>query len=401
MRNILFLVIGFVLTPGLALAEATVRVIEPDDKTGTSRAVIVGSTPLVHTAQLLPLDNQGQLVGKGSPAVQSEKLFGNLASLLTQVRSGLDRVVKLNLYVTNDEVVPEVTRVLARRLKGLNKPAVSWVVSKLPYPEAVVAADAVAVTEMAPGEEPLKESKTGARHGVRSGAAVAILPAGARVYVSGQAEKGDLREATRRTLEKLRATLNHLGLKDSQVVQLKAFLTPMGDAAVVQKEVAAFFGDLPAPPLVLVEWRSTLPIEIELIAAAGPARQEGEVVEYLTPPGMQASPIFSRVARINRGGTIYVSGLYGRKGKSGADQVEEIFGELSRVLEKTGSDLKHLVKATYYVSDDDASRRLNELRPKFYDPRRPPAASKAVVAEVAKTGKTITIDMIAVAAGEK
>ena len=61
-----------------------------------------------------------------------------------------------------------------------------------------------------------------------------------------------------------------------------------------------------------------------------------------------------------------------------------------------GGDFRHLVKATYYVSDDPASRALNELRPRHYDPARPPAASKAMVAGVGAPGRAITLDMIAV-----
>jgi hypothetical protein len=56
------------------------------------------------------------------------------------------------------------------------------------------------------------------------------------------------------------------------------------------------------------------------------------------------------------------------------------------------------VKATYYVSDDDASKQLNVIRPKFYDPQRPPAASKAIVPAVGVSERSITIDMIAVPA---
>ena len=70
--------------------------------------------------------------------------------------------------------------------------------------------------------------------------------------------------------------------------------------------------------------------------------------------------------------------------------------ELKQLLDRTGSDLRHLVKATYYVSDDVADRKLNEIRPEFYDPRRPPSASKARVPGVGLAGKSITLDMIAV-----
>jgi enamine deaminase RidA (YjgF/YER057c/UK114 family) len=221
------------------------------------------------------------------------------------------------------------------------------------------------------------------------------LPAGSRVYISGQADPGsDLAQATRRTLEGLDRTLAHVGLDRSRVVRVKAFLRPMTAAEEVEREVVAFFGSEAVPPLTLVEWQSKNPIEIELIVA-GDRKPAGNSVEYLTPPGLKPSPVFSRVARVNGGDLVYVSGLYGPAQSSGARQVESIFEVLGKHLEAAGSDFRHLVKATYYVTDEDASRALNELRSKYYDPARPPAASKAL-AGVDAAGRTITLDMIAV-----
>ena len=60
--------------------------------------------------------------------------------------------------------------------------------------------------------------------------------------------------------------------------------------------------------------------------------------------------------------------------------------------------VKFLVKAPYYVSADEPSRQLNAQRPRYYDPKRPPAASKATVAGTGRKGRGITLDMIAVAA---
>jgi len=82
-------------------------------------------------------------------------------------------------------------------------------------------------------------------------------------------------------------------------------------------------------------------------------------------------------------------------------QVTEIFTSLTSILKKAGSDLNHLVKATYYVSDDKSSTSLNELRPKYYDPKRPPAASKAMVKAVGLMGKGISVDMIGVVADNR
>ncbi|MEO6811516.1 MAG: RidA family protein, partial [Isosphaeraceae bacterium] len=120
--------------------------------------------------------------------------------------------------------------------------------------------------------------------------------------------------------------------------------------------------------------------------------------EFLTPPELKPSPVYSRIVRVNRGDLIYVSGLTGPDGADGKAQTEAIFGTLKEILSRAGSDFRHMVKATYYVADDPASRALNDLRPKYYDPARPPAASKAVVAGVGLPGRTITLDMIAVPA---
>ncbi|MGE3314127.1 MAG: hypothetical protein AB7O26_03345, partial [Planctomycetaceae bacterium] len=68
--------------------------------------------------------------------------------------------------------------------------------------------------------------------------------------------------------------------------------------------------------------------------------------------------------------------------------------------ERVRSDLKHLAKATYYVTNDDVSGKLTTLRPKYYDPKHPPAASKASVTGVGMEKCTITLDMIAVPAAK-
>jgi enamine deaminase RidA (YjgF/YER057c/UK114 family) len=106
--------------------------------------------------------------------------------------------------------------------------------------------------------------------------------------------------------------------------------------------------------------------------------------------------VFSRVAKVNRGKLIFISGLYGLNAHDGEGEVREIFQSLGKILQRTGSDFEHLVKATYYVSDDVAGNKLNDIRPEFFNPLRPPAASKAKVRGVGIPGKTVAVDMIAV-----
>jgi enamine deaminase RidA (YjgF/YER057c/UK114 family) len=169
----------------------------------------------------------------------------------------------------------------------------------------------------------------------------------------------------------------------------------MSAAPDVMDEFAKVFGKQRLP-LVFVEWMSDLPIEIELIAAAPLAGGDVPAIQYLTPEGMKGSPLFARVVRINRGDVLYTPGLYAEKPGTGEEQVRSIYDQLQRILKDSGGDLKHLAKATYYVSDDDASKQLNVLRPNYYDPQRPPAASKAMVPGVGMKDRSIEIDMIGI-----
>jgi enamine deaminase RidA (YjgF/YER057c/UK114 family) len=383
---LLFLTITTVAASATADA---VRQVRPDDAAGTSAAVVVdGAANLAHTEQILPIDADGKVIAPNQAAGQAAAVLDRLEAILKGVESGIDRLVKVDVYIARPDAVATFQQAFARRMAGKARPAVTYVVVALPRPEALVALDAIAVTAVS---------------GTRPNARVAVLPAGPRILISGQTEPdADLVTATRKTLAGLGDTLKYVGSDRSQVVRCKAFMQPMTAAAAadVEREVSAFFGGEDVPPLSLVEWRSsqTQPIEIELVAAT---REQGAgPLEYLTPPALKSSPVFSRVARVNASPLIFVSGLYGSPGTTGAAQVEAIFDTLGKVLAECGSDLRNMAKATYYVADDATTRALGEFRQRHYDPNRPPAASKALVAGVGAEGRTITLDMIAVPAAK-
>ena len=305
-----------------------------------------------------------------------------------------DRVACFNVYVARADDASAARKALFAQIPAGERPATTFVVTPLTEPHARVAIDAVLTAQTTEVTQVLKVAGD-----VDGAPLTAIAPAGRMLYVSGQAESGgDMTEATRATMQSLLTTLEFFGLSASHVVQVKAFLRPMSEHAVARAAMTELFADELSPPFVFVEWTNDAPIEIELVASIpdgkGPAEKD-DTVSYHTPPGMTASPVFSRAAIIERGPRIYVSGLYGEPGASGEAQVRSIFDQLQRTLERCGSDLEHLVKATYYVSDDEASTKLNELRPQFYNPERPPAASKAGVHAVGRTGCGITLDMIA------
>lgn len=387
------LIAGLIMGTSLMANDRIQRVGEGKQPGGAS-AVVVQNERLIHTGQILPIvaaDNARMPVAE------------QLASVMAQAKKSLaavnaSSVVKVNFYVTSDSMAADVLKELPKHFPS-DPPAVSLVVTKLPSPTANVAADFVSVVT-----DPVQPA-------VSRSSEIGELPTGSRIYVSGQAEQDmSLAVATRKTLESLRKTLIFLGRSDADIVQLKAFIQPMQDWSVVQAEIKAFYADQPAIPVVLVEWKSspTVPIEIELIAGGGKPAADAPSMEYLTPPGMTTPTIYCRVCRINHPGTIYVSGLYSEHDRgqhpdpaaNGDLEVEGVFTQLKSVLGKANSDFEHLAKATYYVSSDAASASLNKLRPSYYNPLRPPAASKAVVESVGIAGLGLTIDMIAVPMGK-
>src|SRR5262245_33759150 len=237
MRRCLFLavVVGLSAPP----VRAQVRYIDPDPKTGTSAAVVVpDSMPLLHTAQFLTSERTGRAQLKHLLA-QIDRAFP-----IEHLRDK-PTLVKLNFVLSRDELRPELLDACGASFTGDEKPAVSFVTGKLPTSDAQTAVDAVIAWTGGIGRKQVTIHQRSA-----------MLPPGARVWISGQAEKGaDLAEATRKTMDSLRESLKFVGLKDDAVVQVKAFLQPMSDVAVARKEIAKFFGDRPVPPVVFVEWK--------------------------------------------------------------------------------------------------------------------------------------------------
>ena len=370
---------------------ADVRHVGSNPDTGGSQAVVVTGSALAHTAQFFPVDGGGNLVGKGNASVQIEQALENVDAALREAGSSLDKAVRLNVSVRGPEVAAAVKSAVTKRFPTA-KPSVAPVAGAFHDADILVAIDAIAPTPRDSDSIVLLRSSTLA--GASGTNHVAILPKGPRVYISGRAAReGNLAQATWATMEQIKATLDFLGLGLEDVVHVKSFAQPIGERAKSEEQIVKFFGGN-APPMVFVEWTSSNPIEIEVIARIGGTSEN--VIEHLTPTGERASPVFSRIARLYHPSTIYTSGLYGRDGGSGSEQIHDIYASLMGILRRTGSDLDHLAKATYYPSDNDPSTKLNEIRPEYYDPKRPPAASKALVAGTGLKGRTLTLDIIAV-----
>jgi enamine deaminase RidA (YjgF/YER057c/UK114 family) len=385
--------------PGQDKRESSIRYVPMDAPAGMSQAVIVQGHPLVYTRQLLPLNPAGKLVGRDSVEKQIQQVLDNLNAVLTESGSNLGHLVRLNVYALAPSTVDRVRDQLRGRLPPTVRPTITAVLTPMPHRDALVAVDAVAVA--AEKGETVALQRCNAVAGDGDYADAAVLPRGGVAYLSGvPAEAGLTVSAVDKSMSTLWELLGELSLSPTQVVQLKVFLRPASSADEVLRELKKYFPDQMTPPVVFVEWLAPPPIEIELIAQL-PLTDEGAPgVQYYNPPEVRPMQVFSRVALVRTDRQIYISSLFSRTAGRGQKQALDVFDQLQAILEQTGSDLRHMAKATYYVCDDDSARGMDRVRLWRYDQDRPPAASKCMVHGVGQSGRSLTLDMIAVGSGQ-
>jgi enamine deaminase RidA (YjgF/YER057c/UK114 family) len=349
-------------------------------------AVAPAGATLAHTAQVFCTGEDGQVVAGGS-AEQLARALSNLEAILKPAGASLDTAVRVSLYAATPEAATEGRRILDARLKC----PITAVVSGLPQKGAVVALDAVAVAAAAANPPPTLDA-----------AKVRLLPGtGQTAYISGMAAKGaNLAEATRATLGELDGMIRHLKADRKDVVHVKSFFRGVDGVPDARAELAKFFDGRP-PPETWVEWTMNAPVEIEMIVALSAAAENekpaADTVSYHNPPPSKVSPVYSRLAIVHGGRMIYTSGPYAPEKVSDPEaETRLLLTALREVIRKAGGDFDHLVKATYYPATDATSTALNRIRPEFYDPKRPPAASKAPIRHTGAEGRALTLDLIAV-----
>lgn len=355
-----------------------------------SDGVAAPAAPLLWTGQFVA----SPAVGSGDevePAVAT--IVASLEETLQRAGSSPADLVRLHVAVADDVQAPAVLESLARHLPDAH-PAVT-LVTAAPADDTWLLVDAVALASPPPDDDRV--------HVVRgSTGSAAVMPTGARVFVSGQAAPGEPRAAIAGTIEQLTASLAAVGLAWQHVAQIRVFhqaSLPRTDViTTVQEAVHAE----PCPPVVTAIWNGGLPVEIEVVAHApvpGDAASDAEPISFITPAGAAPAAGFTRIVRIESGPTIWTGGMLGRGDAAEGDQESsEVFAQLVEIVEALGGDRRHLVKATYFVTSDAAAASLRRVRATVYERERPPAASLVPVRGVGRGRRGQLIDMIAVPA---
>lgn len=394
-----FLFVGLKANGQTQNQPAGITYIEANNETGLSLATVVGDVPLAFTDQIFPWDRSGNVKGTNAIEDQVIQALKNMELSLEAAGSDLSKLLRINVYIQNKDHSELTLKLIKESLPEGTFPAITLIVGSQPMEKVLVTMDAVAVAPMTSvTTRGVNLPFTKGIYGKPNRSAVAILPSGRKVFLSGQAEPGaDLLEASDKTMQNLLATLAYIGASASDVVQVKAFINPIADAATVEEVIAAFFRGQQAPPIVMVEWLvEENKAEIELIAAAPVHYNDKEAVSYYAPPWMSQATTYSRIVDIKEGGLFFTSGLYAAEGKDEEEKARNLFATLSRILQKAGSDYDHLVKATYYPSDEKGRESLMKVRTDFYNPERPPAASLIRIEGTGRQGIHLNVDMIGV-----
>ena len=345
-----------------------------------AEAVRVLDKPLVFTGQIYPsnlnLDS----------AVQCSSLFDQLSEELLKSGSNLQSVVRLTCYISKDITPDLLNAEIKRKFSGV-MPAVTIIRTQLSNEKALICCEAVAV------------SKNNSNLVSRIDSNASVLPKGAKVFISGQAEKGpDTLKAIHLTVEGLIRSLNHLGLSPKDCVQLKAFIKPGLNKVDVIYEIERMFNGSP-PPVVLIEWLGDYVAEIEMVASEHSISSDTESVTYGYFPWLHKSPRYSSFVRVKADTPlIFIGQIQSETTLSSTKQLSRVFERLGSVLYSTGSSYRNLVKATYYSGDPKLRTQLSDIRGVYFDSKRAPAASAVGLSEFDKADITFGMDMIAVPA---
>lgn len=372
-----------------------VRHVEADDESGFSLATVVKDVPLAFTNQLFPLDENGKIIGSSDVTEQLNQVMKNARIALKAAGSDFSKLVRINLYLKDDKMSEQVLARLKEILPDDTFPAITFISGVQPRSQVLVSMDMVAVSaeEVAGQRVTLYQGK--GIFGKPNRSEVAVLAPGRKIFISGQAAPGEnLSDASYQTMRNLFATLAYAGAEAEDVVQVKAFFNPIDSAQSVEEIIASFFRGREAPPVISVEW-VTDPnrVEIEMIASAKATTNSTPAISYYAPPWMTQATTFSRIVDVKSGALLFTSGLYG-EGEDGHAQARNMFETLGKVLRKAGSNYDHLVKATYYPSSEEGRKGFVTLRPEFYNPQKPPAASLIMVRGTGRPGRSINVDLI-------
>ncbi|MCP4855545.1 MAG: hypothetical protein GY903_13725 [Fuerstiella sp.] len=355
-----------------------------------SYAVTVERGDLAYTRQILAIDADPGDFGAG-------ELIKKLETIAALRDAKLSDVVRLNIFLADER---KVLRAAAEKMvvdhwPAGKTPALTFIPGRIPGNVPLACDAVIALNQESQNVVPITDSEAKSQLKV----AAFVAPAARDIiYASGRAMKGKAYE------ESVPLAIDAL-LKDyvftqgatrNDVLQIRAYIGDLDHWVKAKKLIQQTLAADVAPPIVFIQWARNDSVEIEFITSAPYKAKTTETVSFKTPKTLKKSPVFSRIALLHSDTLTFMSGMVGSTNHNPEMQVASLFDELQLRAKAVGSDLRHLVKATYLVSDQHVDQAVNALRPNYYDPERPPAASKIFRKSIGVDGRHLLVDMITV-----
>jgi enamine deaminase RidA (YjgF/YER057c/UK114 family) len=115
---------------------------------GYSHASIVdlGNSKMIILSGQVPLDRQGNLIGKGDFRKQAEQVFRNIKSIVTEAGGTMDHIVKLGIFLVDAGEIQTLREVRDTVINLKNPPASTLVeVKGLFRPDVLIEIEATAI----------------------------------------------------------------------------------------------------------------------------------------------------------------------------------------------------------------------------------------------------------------
>jgi enamine deaminase RidA (YjgF/YER057c/UK114 family) len=363
------------------------------------------------------------ILGPADSYAQARQCYQNVQWALEAAGGRMQDVLKINTYATHPAWRGALAEVRSEFFAPPYPASTGLVVTSLFKPEArfeieviAVAADAARERPLAHVDPPLLHKPPQYSQVVRAGDLVFV--AGQCAYVPGDGAAagsgvlvgaGDPLIQARQCHENVRHALEAAGASMQDVVKINTYSThPDWRKVLMDVRTDYFTPPYPASTGVVVPSLANPDaiFEVEVIAVV-PDASGGAAPQYLDPPTISRSAIYSQVVRA--GNLVFVAGQCAHVPSDGAPtrdhpligvgdplvQARQCYQNVQYALEAAGAAPRDVVKLNTYSTHPDYRKILNDARPEFFAPPYP-ASTGVVVSALFKPEALFEVEAIAV-----
>ena len=117
----------------------------PEQNLDNDLCMVVRAGNMVFLRGQIGQDLDGNIVGVGDPAAQTEQAMKNVEQLLEEAGSELGHICKITIYLLDKAHRDEVYQVVGKWLKGVYPCSTGLIISELARPEYLMEIDVFAV----------------------------------------------------------------------------------------------------------------------------------------------------------------------------------------------------------------------------------------------------------------